>query len=363
MTHKLAAFAVGRALTAGLLLATMPALQGQTAGQPPSNYKGPTLFGVCVYVVGDTSYYSDIFSISGYFKFQAQSAFQSYATAQAKGAALKGQGCHWSTSKDDVTTQKEADKRLLGLSGRSAKGVETGWVFNAAAAPAAVTVPAVSSAPATAPAVPVVQAKAAAVTSTPAAGAAAKASASSTSPASSIGGNMTNSLDASKASATNSVNTTVSSTMSAATTSATGAIQGLFKKKPKPAAAAAPAPAAVPTPVTTSQNAAPLGFGDSESPLASTAEAHRVEGLVADVAGNDLIINVGLQAGVQVGMKLDVMHATRTVKDPATGKVLRTIQDKVGELTITNADSGSASGKFAGATAPVVGDSVKTPAP
>jgi hypothetical protein len=167
------------------------------------------------------------------------------------------------------------------------------------------------------------------------------------------------------------VNGTVSSTMSTATTSATDAIQGFFKRKPAkaapdagsavpPSAAAQPAPS---TPVTTSQNAAPLGFGDSKSPVAATTEALHITGLVADVAGSDLVINVGLQAGVQVGMKLAVMHPVRTVKDPSTGKVLRTIQSKLGELTVTSADAASASGTFSGATPPKVGDTVETSTP
>jgi curli biogenesis system outer membrane secretion channel CsgG len=91
------------------------------------------------------------------------------------------------------------------------------------------------------------------------------------------------------------------------------------------------------------------------------AAAVVIAGMVADVAGTDIIINVGTAAGVSVGTKLDVMHPVRQVKDPATGKVIRTVENKVGDLTITSADATSATGKFSGPAAPVVGDTVKTP--
>lgn len=92
-----------------------------------------------------------------------------------------------------------------------------------------------------------------------------------------------------------------------------------------------------------------------------TAAAIPVAGVVADVDGNNIIINVGTSAGVQVGAILDVMHPVRTVKDPTTGKVLRTIENKVGDLKITSADATSATGSFTGAAKPAVGDAVKTP--
>lgn len=84
-----------------------------------------------------------------------------------------------------------------------------------------------------------------------------------------------------------------------------------------------------------------------------------VDGLVADVSGNTLILNVGTSGGVRVGEKLGIFRMVREVKDPATGKLLRRIENKLGEITITEADSSSAVGTFAGATTPKVGDTVK----
>ena len=74
-----------------------------------------------------------------------------------------------------------------------------------------------------------------------------------------------------------------------------------------------------------------------------------LDGLVADVAGADIIVNVGSSAGIHIGDKLAITRVDRVIKDPATGKALRTIDTPVGTLTITSVDASSASGKFAGA--------------
>lgn len=355
-----------------LLATAAPSLSAQAAGQPPANYKGPTLFGVCVYISGDTSYYSNIFSISGYFKFKAQEAFQQYATSHANGAPLKGAGCRWSTSQEEVTTQKDADKRLLGLAGRSAKGVETGWTYNAATAANAST-PAATRTAMTNTANNGVASRtrttgsgtAAAQTTNQTANTQTSANGQTTANTGSIASSteqtMQDSLAASKSSATSAVNDTVATTMGTVSAGASNAIKGLFNHKAKAAPAAADQQASAAAPAN-GQNPAPLGLQSTESPQAATAEAQHIEGLVADVAGNDIIINVGTQAGVHPGTKLAVMHPVRTVKDPATGKVLRTVEDKVGELTIKNSDATSAAGTFSGSTPARVGDTVRTPA-
>ncbi len=86
-----------------------------------------------------------------------------------------------------------------------------------------------------------------------------------------------------------------------------------------------------------------------------------VTGVVADVAGNTLIINVGSSKGLKVGDKLDISHAGRQIKDPTTGKVLKTITTRIGEGTVTEVDADSATLNFSG-TGPVkVGDVAKTP--
>jgi curli biogenesis system outer membrane secretion channel CsgG len=86
-----------------------------------------------------------------------------------------------------------------------------------------------------------------------------------------------------------------------------------------------------------------------------------IDGLVADAAADGtLIINVGSAAGVKVGDKLIVKRVGRKITDPATGKVLRQMEDAIGQITITDVDAQSAVGKFSGTGAPKVGDAVKS---
>jgi curli biogenesis system outer membrane secretion channel CsgG len=89
--------------------------------------------------------------------------------------------------------------------------------------------------------------------------------------------------------------------------------------------------------------------------------AIQVNALVADAAPDGtIIINVGSKGGVKVGDTLAVKRKVREVRDPATGKVLRSIEDAVGTVVITEVDETSATGKFSGAGAPKVGDTVST---
>jgi curli biogenesis system outer membrane secretion channel CsgG len=86
-----------------------------------------------------------------------------------------------------------------------------------------------------------------------------------------------------------------------------------------------------------------------------------VSGLVADVNGNTLIINVGSKTGLKVGDNLDISRQVRTVKDPATGKVLKAITDKIGSGTVTQIDQDSATVTFTGTGPAKVGDVVQSP--
>lgn len=85
-----------------------------------------------------------------------------------------------------------------------------------------------------------------------------------------------------------------------------------------------------------------------------------IEGLVADVSPDGtVIINVGSRAGVKVGDRLAIKRKVREIKDPASGRVLRSVEDAVGTLTITEVDEQSAVGKFAGSAPAQIGDAVK----
>ena len=84
-----------------------------------------------------------------------------------------------------------------------------------------------------------------------------------------------------------------------------------------------------------------------------------VEGLVADVSPDGtLIINVGSKGGVKVGDTLAINRKVREVRDPSSGKILRSVVDPVGTLKVTEVDESSAVGKFSGAGAAKVGDTV-----
>ncbi|MFN7933296.1 MAG: CsgG/HfaB family protein [Bryobacteraceae bacterium] len=92
-----------------------------------------------------------------------------------------------------------------------------------------------------------------------------------------------------------------------------------------------------------------------------TTRSVSVEGLVADASNGILILNVGKKAGLKVGDRLAVSRPGREIKDPSTGRVIRRITDQLGEVTITEVDDLSATGKYSGAGEPKVGDIVKSP--
>lgn len=84
-----------------------------------------------------------------------------------------------------------------------------------------------------------------------------------------------------------------------------------------------------------------------------------IDGLVADVSGQTLVLNVGSRAGVRVGDQLSVRRMSREIKDPATGKVIRRVEETVGQVKVTEVDEQSAVGTFSGAGAPKTGDTVR----
>jgi curli biogenesis system outer membrane secretion channel CsgG len=83
-----------------------------------------------------------------------------------------------------------------------------------------------------------------------------------------------------------------------------------------------------------------------------------VDGLVADATGDTLVLNIGGKAGVKVGDKLSVSRVGREIRDPGTGKVIRRMEDALGEVVITEVDELSAVGKFTGSAPAKVGDRV-----
>jgi curli biogenesis system outer membrane secretion channel CsgG len=84
-----------------------------------------------------------------------------------------------------------------------------------------------------------------------------------------------------------------------------------------------------------------------------------IDGLVADVDGTHLILNVGAITGVKLGDTLKISRPGREIKDPATGKVLRRTDSDLGTVTITQVDSSSSEGTYSGQPGVKVGDRVK----
>ena len=90
-----------------------------------------------------------------------------------------------------------------------------------------------------------------------------------------------------------------------------------------------------------------------------TARVVPVSGLVADVDGATLVLNVGSAAGVKVGDTLRILRVTRTVTDPATGAVLREITQELGQVRIDDVDAGSSLGTVITGSGIEVGDRVR----
>jgi curli biogenesis system outer membrane secretion channel CsgG len=87
-----------------------------------------------------------------------------------------------------------------------------------------------------------------------------------------------------------------------------------------------------------------------------------IDGLVADASEDGtLIVNVGSAAGVKVGAQLLVKRNVKDITDPATGKVIRHVENSLGTMTVTEVDAQSAVGKFIGPGKPQVGDTVSSP--
>jgi curli biogenesis system outer membrane secretion channel CsgG len=82
-------------------------------------------------------------------------------------------------------------------------------------------------------------------------------------------------------------------------------------------------------------------------------------GLIADVSGNTLILNVGRARGVRVGDTVEITRAGRTITDPQTKRVLRTVMDKVGAARVTEVDDVSATATIVDKADVRVGDQVR----
>jgi curli biogenesis system outer membrane secretion channel CsgG len=90
------------------------------------------------------------------------------------------------------------------------------------------------------------------------------------------------------------------------------------------------------------------------------ARVIKVEGLVAAVDGGQIVLNVGAKTGIKVGDHLSVERVTSTIKDPATGAVLRKMTSKLGEIEVTDVDDVSAVCRSVSGSDFKVGDMART---
>jgi curli biogenesis system outer membrane secretion channel CsgG len=86
----------------------------------------------------------------------------------------------------------------------------------------------------------------------------------------------------------------------------------------------------------------------------------QVEGLVAFVEMQKVVLNVGAKNGLKVGDQLQIERVTQEIKDPATGKVLRRMSNKLGTVEVSEVDDVSAVAKVLTGNGFKVGDMAKT---
>lgn len=107
------------------------------------------------------------------------------------------------------------------------------------------------------------------------------------------------------------------------------------------------------------QLATQLEAAASKIPDNQSIALQNVEGKIADVTGNTVVVNVGKQNGIKVGDNLQVERITKEITDPSTGKVIKKVTSTVAIVAITESDKESATGTVSKGAGVRVGDLVK----
>jgi curli biogenesis system outer membrane secretion channel CsgG len=84
-----------------------------------------------------------------------------------------------------------------------------------------------------------------------------------------------------------------------------------------------------------------------------------VTGKVADVTGVQVIVNVGSNNGIAAGDNLTVDRIYKTIKDPASGAVLKELKNTIAVIKVSEVDKGSSTGSVVKGAGVKVGDDVK----
>lgn len=87
--------------------------------------------------------------------------------------------------------------------------------------------------------------------------------------------------------------------------------------------------------------------------------ASNVSAVVADITGNQITINKGTENGFKNGTKLSIERVVKQIKDPQTGKVLRTVTSTVGRIQLIEVSNGYSTGKIISGTGFKIGDVAK----
>ena len=85
-----------------------------------------------------------------------------------------------------------------------------------------------------------------------------------------------------------------------------------------------------------------------------------VEGLVAAVDNDLVILNVGGNAGVSVGDRMTIERVTREIRDPVTNEILRRLSTEVGTIELFDVDAVSSIGRIVAGAEFQVGDLATT---
>ncbi|HEV2135636.1 MAG TPA: CsgG/HfaB family protein [Terracidiphilus sp.] len=84
-----------------------------------------------------------------------------------------------------------------------------------------------------------------------------------------------------------------------------------------------------------------------------------LKGEITDASTPNVVINVGSAAGLKVGDQMLVTRLVHVVRERVANEPVGTVEDQVGELTITSVQPASAVGRFSGGETPKVGDLVR----
>lgn len=99
-------------------------------------------------------------------------------------------------------------------------------------------------------------------------------------------------------------------------------------------------------------------IGGSSGDLAAGSDSVKpaVDALVADVAGNIVILNKGSSDGYREGMTVSIERVSKEIKDPQTGEVIRRLTEEVGKIKLTDVDAKSSVGEVVSGANFQVGD-------